>query len=445
MTEVISGVAALDPPSGVDSPTSSGWRRIERWLAFVLAFGIPVGYGLAYSLSVSVALALVLTPVWLPAAVRFSFARILFATLVACLVSGVLLQTVSAGDHVVSFKYAAVEFIMIVSIMVGIGVVLWCRRTIGTRWLIICFGAGLLFDHLGNPGTIGATNPWKSAYSIPVIIIVLAVFGGARHRMSSLPALAALAFLSLSWDSRSLTATVLLSGVLLVWQMRPTRPGRSSWVWTAALLVGFGAALYHLGTVLIVDGYLGQAAQVRSVAQINESGSLILGGRPEAAATAALIVARPFGYGFGVVPSIGDVNVAKEGMARLNYNPENGYVEHYMFGNTFELHSVAGDLWALFGYFGLGLSLLVLFVIIRALVQQVAHREAEAAFIFLSCYTVWNLFFSPLLTSVPTLLLTVGLSLSAGRFRPEPTPIGAVVSRVATSQPGLVRSAMARR
>ena len=39
-------------------------------------------------------------------------------------------------------------------------------------------------------------------------------------------------------------------------------------------------------------------------------------------------------------------------MSALNYDPNNGYVEQYLFGQGYEVHSVLGDLWIHFGVAG---------------------------------------------------------------------------------------------
>ena len=96
-------------------------------------------------------------------------------------------------------------------------------------------------------------------------------------------------------------------------------------------MAALGLAVYYLGTTLLVDGYLGEAAQAKSVAQIDAAGSLIAGGRPELAATLALLGADFRGFGLGAIANYHDVLVAKTGMASINYDPNNGYVERYLF------------------------------------------------------------------------------------------------------------------
>lgn len=70
---------------------------------------------------------------------------------------------------------------------------------------------------------------------------------------------------------------------------------------------------------------------------------------------------QPFGFDYGVSVGHSELQAAKSGMAALNYNPDNGYVERYMFGNNvIELHSVLGDLWAASGLVGIALVLVML-------------------------------------------------------------------------------------
>ena len=66
--------------------------------------------------------------------------------------------------------------------------------------------------------------------------------------------------------------------------MRISPPSAAS-LRTVALVLAVLA--YRLGTRVLVSGYLGAEARQRSIAQIDSAGSLILGGRPEIAATVA--------------------------------------------------------------------------------------------------------------------------------------------------------------
>jgi hypothetical protein len=176
----------------------------------------------------------------------------------------------------------------------------------------------------------------------------------------------------------------------------------------AAVLV-FG--IYQVGQGLILDGYLGESAQARSQVQIEATGNILLGSRPEMGATAALFLERPWGFGAGTLAGVTDVGVAKQGMAALGYDPDNGYVERYMFGQGFVLHSVLGDTWAAFGLAGIALVVAVLWWSVGSLVTLVQARVASALVLFLGVRLLWNTFFSPLYSSTPLIALTLGLLL----------------------------------
>ena len=190
-------------------------------------------------------------------------------------------------------------------------------------------------------------------------------------------------------------------------------------MWTVLLGAALAAAIYNLATALLVDGYFGETARQRTLTQIQSAGSLILGGRPEVAATRALMMHNPLGFGFGVGPNVFDLGVAKAGMRRINYNPDNNYVEQYMLGGHVELHSTVGDLWARAGLLGLVLAVVIAVLVARNMADSMHRREASGLLAFLTCYTAWNLVFSPQSSAIPTLCLTLGLGMIA---LPRPSP-----------------------
>ena len=104
-----------------------------------------------------------------------------------------------------------------------------------------------------------------------------------------------------------------------------------------------------------------------------------------------------------------DVLVAKSGMAALGYEPNNGYVENYLFGSGFELHSVIGDYWAWHGIPGLALAVFLAVLFVSRLSMLATSRSASALVLFLGIKGMWDLLFSPAETSLTTLVLGVGL------------------------------------
>jgi hypothetical protein len=201
-------------------------------------------------------------------------------------------------------------------------------------------------------------------------------------------------------------------------------------------IIAIAVLSYNLMQAFILSGYLGEGAQARSEAQLQASGSLLLGGRPEIGASVALLGARPWGYGLGIIPAFKDIYLAKTGMASLNYSPNNGYVERYMFGTGFELHSVIADFWIRFGILGLAFALMVLVLLIRGAIHNLVNHTARALVLFLVLQVSWDLFFSPLyITSVQVMTLAVALVIvpSQPKFQmdslkvPEPLSGGSVL------------------
>ena len=141
------------------------------------------------------------------------------------------------------------------------------------------------------------------------------------------------------------------------------------------------------------------------------AGSMIVGGRPEMAATWALMQYRPAGFGSGAIASNQDLMVAKSGMWEINYDPNNGYVENYMFGDGIKLHSVIGDMWAYYGFSGVALAVLITTLLVHALFIRLATGTASGLVIFLICTALWNIPFGPLWSSTPILAATIGVAL----------------------------------
>ena len=154
--------------------------------------------------------------------------------------------------------------------------------------------------------------------------------------------------------------------------------------------------VYNLGQALILDGFFGEETQQRTTRQIAEAGSLILGGRPEMGATLNLMRNSLLGFGSGTIPNYNDIRAAKQGMNFLGYDPGNGYVERWMFGNGYRLHSAFGDLWALYGLLGLFFAFFTLWLALRRLGTALVNRTASGALIFGTALVAWNTFFTPL-------------------------------------------------
>lgn len=393
------------PPRTADVPG----HDLERAAAVLAVAALGIGYDLADGVTAGLVVAVLLAPVWWRSFALYRGGVLVVALVGAALVNGLLL-TVARGTRLYDHRNAYADVALLVGFVAGVGVVLWARRVVGDAVTAASLGAGLTL--WGFADAAGETNLWKYAVGLPISVLLLGLAALTHRAWVSLAALAALALASLAFDSRAYFAAVLLAALVFVWRNLPSsQTARRGWARIVLLLLGVAGLLYLLLSQLLVSGVLGTAAAERSQAQIDASGSLILGGRPEIAAFGALLAHHPMGFGIGVVPSYLDVGAAKAGMVAINYDPNNGYVENFMFGGRFELHSIVGDLWATHGLVGLALAAALLVFTLFVLGRGVATRRGSAVLFFAAVWTLWNIAFSPLLVSVPVLFLLVGLAL----------------------------------
>jgi hypothetical protein len=416
------GRPATEPLVRTTSTRTARAATVNLMVAVVAVFltglRIPLGYGVVPGLAVG----LILLPVWVPALKRYAGARLVVAVGLAALVFGMWLTLFEAQGRRVDGQLAFSTSVTFLEILLGVGVLLWARTHMATWHVSVVLGVGMIFFELLSRGQWGA-NPWKFAFVVPVALLLIGLAEGTGRRLVPVAALVLLGMASAVRDSRSAFAIFLLAAALSLWQAIPVR-ARAGTSRRAVRLVILGAivaaAVYNIGASLVLDGYLGDAAEARSRAQVETSGNLLIGGRPELSATIALVRDEPLGFGPGALPTTHDVLVAKAGMRAVNYDPDNGYVENFMFGSQFRLHSVVGDLWAAFGPLGALWALLVLVVLIGSVAYAAAKRQAPVVGIWLTCLCSWNLFFGPLYGSAAALMAALGLTLVRVARTPRP-------------------------
>lgn len=384
-------------------------------ISAVILMGLRLNIGLG--LTPGYLLAFILIPLWLSAANQFRGATLILLTSCAAVVSGLWLAANSSVDHEVISKNLVADSLTVLGAAASVGMLLWMRQMLPVHLIGLFCGVGLLATIFVSELRT-TTNPWKYAFSVPIVVIALSLVGYLANRLAEIVVLLVLGVISALNDSRSFFAILALTAILLVWQYFPASRRHAVYK-TILALAATAIATYTTASYLAVDGYLGAEAQTRSLQQIETSGSLLIGGRPELTAFLASFRNQPFGFGAGVVASPAEILVAKEGMKGINYDPNNGYVERYMFGEKIELHSVLGDLWAYFGLPGLIAGIAVVVLLVGLLITMVAHRNGSGIKIFLITLTLWNFLFSPLYSSVPTLLLTLGLTLLRKHSRRE--------------------------
>ncbi|MDN3497244.1 hypothetical protein QL996_14980 [Planococcus sp. APC 4015] len=345
-----------------------------------------------------------------------------FAVLsVVAAVAGALLTFASMGE--VSTPLLVAQSGRILGLGVLLAVFLWAKALAGTRRTVFAFALGSIV----NVAFVGANdaNLWKFTLAAPLTLLLLSLPRVYGRRFPQALVLAALAGASLAFDSRSLAGflVVALALTLTLPSSRSELPrSRGSWLTAVRIaLVVLGA--YLLLQAAILEGMLGDEIRDRTQAQIQTGGSVLTGGRPEVGASVALLTANPWGFGAGVLASPQDILVAKTGMAALGYDPNNGYVENYMFGLGFEVHSVLGNLWILAGPIGALLALFAAVWLIRGIADEVSSGVASAVAIYLATRSLWDIGFSPLFTSatlLPLALAVIATTRVSKRRQPDP-------------------------
>ncbi|TQL01429.1 O-antigen ligase family protein [Cellulomonas sp. SLBN-39] len=403
------GSGVVGPPAGT-ATTPARVRVSTRLVAVGAVAALTLEMPLVDAFTTAVIVPLALTPVWWSATRRFVGARTLLALTGLALVTGLWLSASTSATHTVDPTLLRAHVLLMLGGVAGIGLLLWARTVVPVRVVALSAAAGLVMRLALEP--INPANPWKYNFSYALTVLALALVVRRRPRPAEIALLLVIAAVSMLNDSRSAFATLVLAALLVLWQLRPRTLGRrASAITTLAFFGAVTACVYSVGTNLILEGYLGEETQQRSIAQVEASGSLLLGGRPEWGASVALFTEQPAGYGIGVVANLDDILVAKSGMAALNYDPNNGYVENYMFGGEIKLHSVLADLWSRHGPVGLVLAGWMLGLAVWSLASAVARRVATGLVIYLTCLMLWNFAFGPIYSAMPILVLAFGMLL----------------------------------
>ncbi|WP_150307660.1 hypothetical protein [Planctomonas psychrotolerans] len=366
-----------------------------------LVEGLSFGYLLSFAL----------IPVWVPVLKQYSGARGFIALGIAATVAGLVLTEFSSVDHEISARNTFTNTFLVLGTVCGVGVVLWARAFLSVRVIGLSFGLGMLVTALTN-SALSSENPWKFFVGVPIAIVALSIVARAHRRVLQIIVLLALAIASALQDSRAFFADLLLAATLILGAIvASAHSKRLTAKATFGLFVLVAVIVYQAGTMLLLAGVLGPESQARSQEQFDRAGSVLLGGRPEFAATVALMTTKLWGYGAGTLANANDILQAKIGMTELAYDPDNGYVENFMFGSKIELHSVTGDLWAICGVLGLALAIYIAVILIRYLSVSLSNASATGLVLFLSVITLWNLGFNTIYTSSLPLILGVGLAL----------------------------------
>lgn len=398
---------AWEPPLAAALLVLVGWRT-------ELAGGIVLGDCMAL-------VALPMTWTAVRRSRRFSLLLVLSGLAVA---TGLALS-LGVGDYFkVTPSAQRTQLLMAAGMPAAVAAIVWSRERLGLERAAAALGAGMILSNLHLLRS--SDNPWKFGLGAAVCIVVLA--GVQRYgRGTQLVAATVLGVLYLIHDSRATTGMLMLIVALLIWQIvsagltvvEPS-PGRLR-THQILLLAGLANAAVVVIVAASLAGYLGQDAQQRTSAQAHGTTNLVLAARPELGASWALITHRPWGYGAGVQPRYEDVSTAMQGMASLNYNPDNGYVRNYMFGHGFELHSGLVDAWIALSLPGAALVAYMIWLALRALWENLGTPRLRSWLLFTVLFVLMNAAVGPLsvLPSYLVLVAAAGLpSAATGRAVP---------------------------
>lgn len=389
-------------------------RRISHEQVVAVAITALLALRVTYKdFPVGTLVAIALLPVTLHCVRKYRGAALLGSLSVVAAASGIVLAYANAQDHEVDFHRLLSGAFLIVGLAVTAITLLWARSVIGLLNVALVYGVGAL----ANVAITGVNdaNIWKFSLSVPVTLIALSLPIVARTVTRQVLVMLAIAAFSGIADSRSLAATLLIAAALLITRRSPTAARRPSAWLVVVQLAMIGAAVFLAVQSVILDGVFGAEIQSRTQLQIQNGGNIFTGGRPELGATLALMRFNPFGFGVGVTPSYQDITVAKTGMSQLGYDPQNRYVNIYMFGNGYEVHSFAGDLWMLAGIAGLAFAIAIIVGVVGGMGHGISLGTAVGVALFLGARSIWDFFFSPLGTTYFTIALCLALLLPEAR------------------------------
>lgn len=394
-------------------------------IAVVLLVCLGVRRELAAALSVGDCVALASAPIaWTAVRHARRFSLLLVLSILAA-GTAYIMSLLAESSFIVEASARRVTTLSLLAVPCAVAAFVWGARRLGVRRAALAVSFGMFLDSLSLLQT--SPNPWKFGIGAAVSIMVLSLVAN-RRRLVQIVALLGLGGVFLVSDSRSTLAFLAIILGTVIWQ------ALASWArWRVPtprrLAVSQIAVLGVVGVVAMAgvvaaseSGTLGEDAQNRTIAQSSSSSGLLLSARPELGASWALFRNRPWGYGAGVKPRFEDLWVAKRGMAALGYNPENGYVENFMFGGRIELHSGVMDMWAAASIPGALLLLLIAGMALAAMMRDLGRLEATPWLFFAALTVVQNVFIGPWTVLPPYLPIVLGAAVLQPALRDAVSP-----------------------
>lgn len=322
----------------------------------------------------------------------------------------------------------------------------------GQRRRIVLFAAGIAvgftFEYQFNPNVYASENPWKFGVAIPVtLLIALAACStlAFRTRFAQSTMLLGAGLVNLLLGFRSLGGVCLCAAAYLATQAATrsdSRPRRTSILRVVAFCL-IGAAL---GAFTITayghaarDGLFGQIAAKKYRQESTGRFGVLLGGRPEAIASARAISDSPF-IGHGSRPRNPRYeNYMLSWLSRQGYRPSGDllYTIHHS-NYLIPTHSYLLGSWVQAGLFGGAFWLVALALLASTLLA--VHKVSDPLsplLAFLGTLLVWDILFSPygaehrLVSMYSLVVLIEARRLRTPAARSEPSYALADVSQLA--------------
>ncbi|MGY1769902.1 hypothetical protein [Blastococcus sp. SYSU D00813] len=331
--------------------------------------------------------------------------------------SGTFTAALSAAGtgRALSAPTALLDTLLIASLSLHLIGMTWAISRLGILKALSLYAVSSVIVVL-TAGSLDLADAWKYQLAWPLCVLAtaLAVRRGAVVNASVLLALSAVALVAESRNNAIVLVLAALVGLAPIARARLT---------ASRLLVGLGvlAASMYVGAGLITSaierGTFGEDLQDRQLEQAEDGP---LGARVEYGASLALFLDDPFGFGLGVQPSNYDAFVAESGFYDIGVRPDTDYIQEEVLGGTFELHSIASDLWLLSGLGGLLYVVGMVWVCVRTLVQRGdGARSLRWLLNFLAFQSLWDILFSPLPSNGRWLLVSLAAILMAAPSSPR--------------------------
>jgi hypothetical protein len=395
------------------APPSRNARRTsgEQVLCVLATFLVGLHLETFGDIRVGVIAAVATLPIWIRVMPRYRGPVLVLALALLASLTGWVCSLVFSTSHDVLPSAMLSRSGLVLGLALSAAMLVWARDQLGVKGMAMSFAFGLVASIWVLPQS-PADNPWRFVSSIPITVFVLALAWIVDRWWIEVVCLLALAVIGVQNDSRSNSAILFLAAVVIAWQAisRSLFGRRRRTSVAIAGLTLTGLACFLVAQAAIVEGVFGEVTQQRTLEQIERGGNVLLGGRPEIAASIALITRYPFGLGSGTRATLQDVLAAKTSMEAIGYNPDNNYVNRFMFGSGVEVHSVIGDAWIWMGVVGAALIVAITIVILRGFTAGVRTSALGGLFVYLAVRFVWDLAFSPLPSASVLMVLTIAIA-----------------------------------